>query len=62
MKKHLSLLVLTTVLFATSGCGKKKQTKATSVEQATTENNFVATELLVDTTARDSKEDYTISA
>jgi len=62
MKKVLSLLVLTTTLFITSGCGKKKQTKATPIEHTTIENNIVPAEFLVDTTTRDSKEDYTISA
>ena len=52
MKKFFSVLVLTSVLFGTTGCGNKKKNKAV-VEQNDT---------VVDTSKTDKKEDYSIVA
>ena len=54
MNKFFSLLVISTALFVTAGCGNKKQTKAiisTTTEAASAE-----------TVAKDTKEDYSIAA
>lgn len=60
MKKYVSLFMLATTLFATSGCHKKKQT-ASQIELKTSEKNIVDAKFLVDATAENSKEDYTIT-
>ncbi len=52
MKKYFSLLVLSTALFG-AGCGNKKQNKA-AIEQ----KNIV----VIEESATDNKEDYSIVA
>ena len=52
MKKFFSILVLTSVLFGTAGCGNKKKNKAV-IEQ---------NPIVIDTSRTDKKEDYSIVA
>ena len=58
MNKFFSLLMVSAALFATAGCGKKKQTKAAIEQKDTVVKNFVSEE----SAATDKKEDYTIAA
>lgn len=55
MKKFFSLLVLSAALFGTTGCGKKKQTKAAVEQKETVVKHFVQEEQ-----AADQKEDYSL--
>lgn len=55
MKKFLSLLLVSAALFGTTGCAKKKQTKAGLEQQETVIKHFVQEEQ-----AGDKKEDYSI--
>ncbi len=57
MKKFFSLLVLTSVLLGTIGCGNKKKNKAAVEQKQEVVKHFVQEEQ-----AADKKEDYSIVA